>query len=374
MLNGLKAVMTDVELIKSKLLSKASRNKKNPDNEKQDLEWEIKSLRSRYAREWDKWLYWWKRDDVRFIFKNKEDNPLELLLDVFYLKENKDKSTTTEELHKGQNKQFFKAFETKFLANKKDAKKNFLKLRKLQKIFEDWFNDYKTYNALGLILNAGIYNKNNNKIEFLVEINSIEEKELLDYAKWSVVGVTIEEYKNKEEKDNKVNIVLENLSGKYVYFEAKEEANKQLLRMNVEFDNKLKRKFDFSIWNNKSLEHIHAKSKEKDLKDFTDKEITEFDEFTNTNNYSVHCIGNLVLLDKNDNSALGPKNFICKKEILFNLENLNDENKELRKSLALLHTLSVFSKSEWTEEQIKKNREKMLENIRTTYNISEENK
>jgi len=365
MLNGLKAVMTDVDLIKAKLLSKASRE--GTIDEKQDLEWEINSLRSRYAREWDKWLYWWGRNDVQSLFKNDKNNPLKLFLDVFYLKEKSEKDKIKyESIPKGQNKQFFKAFEGEFLNGKTTAKNTFLNLRKLQKKFEDYYNDYETYNALGLIFNAG---KCDDKIDFLVAINSIEEKEninLWDYAKWSVAGVAFEEYKNEDEKENKASEVYEKLSGKYVYFEAKEEANKQLLRMNVELDNKLERKFNFKIYNNKSLEHIHAKSGADKL-NFENKEELkkyEWEYFSENSKFSVHCIGNLVLLHKNDNSSLGAKEFEEKKKVVF-----NDQN--IKISSSLLHTLNKFSKSNWTEKEIKENYYTTLINICDTYELKE---
>jgi hypothetical protein len=45
----------------------------------------------------------------------------------------------------------------------------------------------------------------------------------------------------------------------------KEFAFRFLLLINILEDNKLKRKFDFSIWNNRSLEHIYPKSKKEAL-------------------------------------------------------------------------------------------------------------
>ena len=59
--------------------------------------------------------------------------------------------------------------------------------------------------------------------------------------------------------------MLTNLSKAHVYGAYDDLLYKQLLRFNVEEYNKLNSgkgvKFDFSIWNNKSLEHISPKSK-----------------------------------------------------------------------------------------------------------------
>jgi hypothetical protein len=65
MMNGNKAVMFDEELIKASILSKASRYEIKDNELNESKEWEINSLRNRYAREWDKWMYWWNQDDVK---------------------------------------------------------------------------------------------------------------------------------------------------------------------------------------------------------------------------------------------------------------------------------------------------------------------
>ena len=73
MMNGSKAEMKSEELIKAELLRLASLNDsdfdKKEEKEKHAIEWDNNMLRSRYAREWDKWLQWWNRDDVRKLFK-----------------------------------------------------------------------------------------------------------------------------------------------------------------------------------------------------------------------------------------------------------------------------------------------------------------
>lgn len=70
--------------------------------------------------------------------------------------------------------------------------------------------------------------------------------------------------------------------------------------MNVEMDNQLQRKFDFSIWNNRSLEHIYPKSKKGEI---------EWSESA-----SVHSIGNLVLLYGKDNSSFGAYHLKIKRQ------------------------------------------------------------
>ena len=166
-------------------------------------------------------------------------------------------------------------------------------------------------------------------------------------------------------------------------------ALKQLLRLNVEEDNKLNngrgRKFDFSIYGDKSLEHIHPKSKayhkeniEKDgiievvYKDGNDKiiptnkldnvELLNRDEMED--DYSEHSIGNLLLLAKNDNSKFNDKSFNDKKKIYF------DINEEF-KSRNLLHTISVFAESNWTKDEIKQNQVKFIARFKQDYGIND---
>ena len=117
----------------------------------------------------------------------------------------------------------------------------------------------------------------------------------------------------------------------------------------------MNRKFDFSIWSNRSLEHIYPKSKKCCL----DFEKTEFQEG------SIHCIGNLVLLYGRDNSAFGAKDFEEKKQVYFNT------GKGLEfKSRNLIHTLSVFANSEWGAKNILENKTKTINILKTEYGIN----
>ena len=123
---------------------------------------------------------------------------------------------------------------------------------------------------------------------------------------------------------------------------------KQLLRRNVELDCKLERKFDFNLYGEKSLEHIYPKSRISDLV------------FEENSSYSVHSMGNLVLLDKNTNSSFNDALPEDKTNKYFDLENV-------RWSLKLLHTVSVFTKKEWREGTIINNQEEFLKEIKKYY-------
>lgn len=414
MMNGSKATMLQEELVKAEILRRVSLPEKE---EKQistsidenlaelkeiiSIDWETNALRSRYAREWDKWLYWWNRADVQEFFGCK--NPLGYLL-RFYLK------IAQEQKDKNENKILFDVFKDTLSKNGKSEKQNnklvFKELRDLQKSFEDIYSNPKVHNYLKLSLICT--NDNDDKFNiikfFMDEKSNIEE--LSDYAKWRLVGATHLEITNPEKsssestKEERALAVIEQLSGSLVYEESYDIAVKQLLRLNVEEDNKLGkkenesgetegRKFDFSIWNNKSLEHIHPKSKAYHKNDEgillrgDGKEITEYEkkEIENESqivpqdcnwlnrdkmdeNCSEHCIGNLVLLYGNNNSEFGTKSFIEKKNTYFNIN-----PKRRFESRHLLHTISVFAKSNWCSDEIKDNRKELIKQLEEDYGV-----
>ncbi|MNY26563.1 hypothetical protein D3C86_1604200 [compost metagenome] len=153
-----------------------------------------------------------------------------------------------------------------------------------------------------------------------------------------------------------------------------------MLRLNIEEDTKLGRKFDFSIWSEKSLEHIHPKSKvyriedgmikngnneiiNKDIKDL-ENDTTYLNRETFNKNGSEHCIGNLVLLYKNENSSFGAKDFNDKKSLYFNLNRINTF-----RSRHLLHTISVFSQEKWGVQEILQKKQDFITEIKKYYEI-----
>ena len=111
MMNGNKAIMLQEELIKSELLRCSSINTEHI------KEAENISIRSRFAREWDKWLHWWNDENVRKFFKSEKQ--LGWLLPLIERTENIS----------------FEQFKEKCLigGNVKEAKEIFRKMRLLQK-------------------------------------------------------------------------------------------------------------------------------------------------------------------------------------------------------------------------------------------------
>lgn len=391
MMNGSKALMKDEELIKAELLRLASLNdkdfEKKSDSEKYAIEWDNNMLRSRYAREWDKWLQWWNRDDVRKLFKHS--NVMGFLVST-YLGTKKNETLS------------FNYFKNEFLRKQTaiEAKQTFNGLKRLQKRFEDAFNDAKTYNRVGAILRTGA-----NTDEFIQWFFNSEkqptESELIRYYKWSFLGLSHKEIvkKNTDAFDSKFDEKYQILDSNSLYNDYSEDAFCLLLRLNIDEDNKQEeghgRKFDFSIWDRKdsrgrSLEHIYPKSKvlhkeivggRREIQDGTGTGVQKlprkeegymaratcrYFEGGKRIEASEHSIGNLVLLYKDDNSAFNDSSFEEKKAMFFMAPD-DKQKKSIFKSRHLLHTIYKFALSEWNGKQIAQNKYQTLEDFRKYY-------
>lgn len=401
MMNGHKATMHDEELIKASILHQISL----PEEIQQDfpvvsiednyfllkeivsLDWETNALRSKYAREWDKWLYWWNRDDVKNFF-SISSKPMGLLLE-YYFKQCNCKGDFT-----------FRNFSQLLPAgSKKSAKDVFKGLRDLQKGFEDLFNAPIIYNELKLAL-IGSSDKYTVIMYFMEHKHDLAELER--YAKFRLAGVTHNEYLAEDGTEGNLNLkekvksMRNHLAAAKVYNVYNDDAFKQLLRFNVVEYNRLNAgkgvKFDFSIWDGqKSLEHIFPKShfyhvdrtvepsgevtvryirgdgeeiaEIKNLKDlYNSQEVFS----RNTSRYSEHCIGNLVLLYGRDNSGFGAKDFLQKKHRFF-------DTKTEFESRNLLHTISYFANETWSFEDIMNKADELISRIEKDYNIQSEN-
>ncbi|MBP5419552.1 MAG: DUF262 domain-containing protein, partial [Bacteroidales bacterium] len=186
MMNGNKAIMLQEELIKSELLRCSSINTEHI------KEAENISIRSRFAREWDKWLHWWNDEDVKKFFKC--DKQLGWLLPLIEESENVT----------------FEQFKEKCLksGNVKEAKEIFRKMRLLQKSIEDAYTNPLTYNYIGAIL--CIRRDKSEQYDFLKwyfdlvrkeeEEHEQVQKKLKRYFDWSFINLTHKEIvdNNKE--------------------------------------------------------------------------------------------------------------------------------------------------------------------------------
>lgn len=354
MMNGNKAKMAQEELIKAEILRCASLHHENIE------EAEHASLRGRLAREWDLWLHWWNKEEVVRFFRT-DGKQLGWLLPLVL------KSTNVS----------FKDFKEKLLneQNIKQAKTVFRRIRLIQKNIESCYSKSQLYNYLGVILY--IRNNSEQRFSFLRWFFNIDsqldhcksELELKRYYDWCIIGVNHEDIVNKrvDKYNDERNIFKKQLSDDLLFLSSYETAYRWLIRQNIKQDNLFNgRTFDFSIENNRSLEHIYPKSKIGHRNDegialgwnderLDDKHIKEImlwredmvwdDPETHISvNGTEHCIGNLVLLYGRDNSKFNNADFRTKNKYFF-----TDMDDDAFKSRHLIHTTMVFSQNGWGE-------------------------
>ena len=366
MMNGNKAIMLQEELIKSELLRCSSINTEYI-KEAENL-----AIRSRLAHEWDKWLYWWNNEAVKFYFKRNEQ--LGWLLPLI---------EDTEDVS-------FEHFKNQCLksGNVQEAKNIFKKIRLLQKSIEDAYSNPVTYNLMGAIL--CIRNKSERFVflkwyfKLVRDLNHDQAlDELYRYFNWAFINLThkeIIEY-NKEKYNEKRMFFLDALNKDDLYKSEYETGARWLLRCNILEDcsqnNHLGRKFDFSIWEERSLEHIYPKSKVGHINnntplDYDDNPLSAEDQQNITlwredivydEVYATeHSIGNVVLLYKNDNSKFNAADFEQKKSLYFTIKSDSGF-----RSRHLLHTVSVFANSSWEGEDIAKHKKQEIEHFLNEY-------
>jgi len=380
MMNGNKAEMKTEEIIKAEMLRLVSNREINNNVSTIELEalrWDENLIRSKYAREWDKWLYWWNKNDVKKYYDTS--NVMGLLVVTFF------QANTKKQIFNYEN------FRDTFLRgtdNTFHAKEVFYKLRQLQKKFEDVFNSFdepieknRLHNKIGAILTLF---KSDDREKFIISYFANQNNYDIDeYLKLVYLGLNfLEIEKVIKNIDNtmvtllqaKKEELLRNISNDNLYWDDNSQAFIQLLRRNIEEDTKLCRKFEFSIWQEKSLEHIFPKSKVFHLDNgilkngsnetisYTDS--TFLDQLDFDKNGSEHCIGNLVLLYKNENSSFGAKDFNDKKSLYFDLN-----RSATFRSRHLLHTISVFAQEKWKAKEIQINKENFINEIQMYYGI-----
>ena len=366
MMNGNKADMSEEEIIKAELLRLVSLS----DDNSEDIRWEQNALRSRYARESVH-----KNPKVREFYRT-EGHTMGWLLRTYFVRRAQGKKQFSFENFK----------ETCLLGENPElsAKQTFYDLRHLQKSFEDIYNSaYETerkkrlHNIIGailLLLPKG--DRSKFIIDYFAHANSFD---VCDYYKiiflesglsHSQIIKYLSNIDADEELKTKKIEMLRSLSSDNLYNEDNSYAFLQLLRRNIEEDTKLGRPFDFKIWKERSLEHIFPKSKVFDsvsnqieAGEGNNEDMLDRSKFNG--NGSEHCIGNLVLLYKNENSKFGAKTVEEKKSIYFQVD---EEDKPFR-SRHLLHSMSVFAKSSWGIREIQENKESILNEIKNYYGI-----
>ena len=175
MMNGNKAQMRSDELIKAEMLRLISTNESN-----------VVVNRARVAKEWERWITWWNQKKVKDIFHIKNNNSNDKLKELIVLLFNDN--------GKSQNIQgidLFFLFKSQYLQDKNNALNTFNKLRKLQKKFEDIYNEPVKYNKAGFILSS---NSNFDVLSYI--INNYKDDSKIDNLYYlSAVNHYYQQYK-----------------------------------------------------------------------------------------------------------------------------------------------------------------------------------
>lgn len=373
MMNGTKAPMLASDIIKADLMRIAS-DSSQPDA----YDWKINSMRLRYAAEWNAWVRWWMRSDVREYYSSLGEEGVDLLLKLCLRsgRENYFQPVEYNEFHSKITKSQAKPYH--------EAKHFFHLLRQVQRRFEEAFTDAETYNRIRAIM---LLQEREDAYRFLHDYFvdcTIDDKELVRYYKLSFLGLKIEEIAQGVSASERFDDLLASLSMADVYHsDTKRDVFNLLLRLNIDEDIKLGRKFDFSVWNNRSLEHIYSKSKvwhigaDGRLLDGNDNDMRmhrqalerdrSFMPRESIVNYdgtilSEHCIGNLVLLYGVNNASFGNASFEQKKAMF-----LSPGDATVFRSRNLLHSVCVFAGNSWGAKSIVDNYNLTLKNLKTYY-------
>ena len=345
MMNGNKAIMRSDELIKAEILRLISIDESN-----------VIVNRARVAKEWERWIQWWNKEDVKSIFHIKDKKSNDKLKELIKLMYANDNISTGKEIYNLNGKDLFLFIKHKYLKDKNNAIDTFNKLRLKQKQFEDIYHTPVMYNKTGLILKS--YNTYNVLSYILDNYKKINKFDKLYYLsalkglKWN----DIKEYLNNSTHSKNIEYIslyqyYQNILEKASYSYDREFIFFFLLLLNIEEDNKLNRKFDFNITNEKSIEHIYPQS----------AFINNQDNLISENN--GNSIGNLVLLYGNENSSLNNNNFETKKLLFFNYKNEG----WFKRSIHLLDTVKEFSKTKWGEDEIKQRQNNITNFFKTNY-------
>lgn len=378
MVNGTKSRMHQCDLVKATLLSLCGA-------ENTDLV--ADGMRSRCALEWENWIRWWNRADVVDFFRQDwevasdsiEPQPIDLLLRLC-LRSRSDAAFDRPFVYE----EFRKCIDGVKVSRSTKALRFFKRLRLAQKRFEDALSTPESYNRIRAIL---LLQDAKSRFDFLHDYfvtAGIGLASLQEIYKYSFLGMTYDEIGRRDSAEGRFEELLASLSMADVYHtESKRDAYNLLLRLNIDEDIKLGRRFDFSIWDNRSLEHIYSKSKvwhrgpEGRPLDGNDNYIPMSvrqleaddsymmrDAIVNDDGMplSEHCIGNLVLLYGQNNAAFGNASFTRKKMMFLTPGDLG-----VFQSRNLLHSVCVFAGNEWRERQIVDNYNLTLKNLKLYY-------
>lgn len=400
MMNGNKADMKIEELIKAQYLSgltkiEDTKSVQETENVKSTLriletqiadatarEWKINASRSRLAREWDKWVYWWMRPEVQSFYHTSSNDMTGWLIPLF-CKQNGVKYDSNPKVE--IRNQSFNAFSENFLSSS-ELNSSFESIRRLQKRMEDLYEDTTTYNLLGFLLDILTASERADVITYFLEKRGSED--YLKYALFRMANLThnqaIERIEGKYAEDSNIRI------SNFVKFFEEEEiynvpniewSNRYLFFCNVMASEERNAKFEFwyyennslvHYWTKRSIEHIWPKSKVSDK----GGEGNVSRHLLNEEKVSEHMLGNLVFLHTLDNTRFQDKTPKIKRQRYFDLRSQDEDGKRFY-SRGMLHTMAAFGGEEWEKDLdivpqiIKRRHNNEIKILKERYGITE---
>ena len=343
-------------------------------------EWKINASRSRLAREWDKWVYWWMRPDVRSFFHTSSDDMTGWLIQ-FFCKQNGVKYDSNPKVE--IRNQSFNAFSKQFLSSS-ELNNSYESIRRLQKRMEDLYEDTTTYNLLGFLLDILGASERADVISYFLKKR--DSKDYLNYALFRMADLTHNQAKERiegtvdEDAGNKIEAFIKVFENEDIYNDNKEWGYRYLFLCNVMASEERNAKFEFwyndenklvHYWSRKSIEHIWPKSKVSD--NGGDGIVSKH--LLNESNVSEHMLGNLVFLHILDNTRFQDKTPTEKRQRYFDLRSQDEDGKRFY-SRGLLHTMSAFGGEEWEKDLdivpqiIRKRHNKEINILKKRYGIT----
>jgi len=326
------------------------------------------------ADEWDSMVNWWTRPDVREYFMLTDSEPLRLPMQLAMEVGDDVASYSPLSYYEFRRRNPGRKMRIEF----------YHRVRTIHRRIVDAYANAETYNRIRAILLLQEPADRDSFLRLYFRDSAIDADALVRYYKLSFLGMSVEKIKRGDSPVQAFDELLAMLSIADVYHsEARREAYNLLLRLNIDEDIKLGRKFDFSIWNNRSLEHIYSKSKvwhigsdgiprdgnESPIRTSVanlrrDRSFLHREKITNADGavLSEHCIGNLVLLYGQNNASFGNAPFDVKKRMFLAPGDLT-----VFRSRNLLHSVCVFSGAEWGAVEIVENYNRTLKNLKLYY-------
>ncbi len=373
MMNGNKADMKIEELIKAQYLSgltkiEGTKSVWETEDVRSTLrileaqiadatarEWKINVSRSRLAREWDKWVYWWMRPDVRSFYHTSSDDMTGWLIPLFCkLNGVKYDSNPKVEIRN----QSFNAFSKQFLSSS-ELYNSYESIRRLQKRMEDLYEDTTTFNLLGFLLDILGASERADVISYFLEKR--DSKDYLEYALFRMADLTHNQAKERiegtvdEDTSNKIEAFIKVFENEDIFNDYKEWSNRYLFFCNVMAAEERNAKFEFwyydenreivHYWSKKSIEHIWPKSKVSD--NGGDGNVSRL--LLNESKVSEHMLGNLVFLHSLDNTRFNDQTPKEKRQRYFDLRSQYEDGRRFY-SRGMLHTMAAFGGEEWEKD------------------------